>query len=82
MMSDTARELYWKVMQKTRMSGRISRALIEKTEKKWKEFDADVVEEALLIHTSHHPDKKENYTLGIMKNLQRQKNGGRRYAEN
>lgn len=81
MMSETARELYWKILKKTRMSGRISSALIEKTEAEWKSFDEDVVEEALLIHTSHYPDKRENYTLGIMKNQQKQKSGGKRYAE-
>lgn len=81
MMSETARELYWKILKKTRMSGRISPALIEKIEAEWKAFDEDVVEEALLIHTSHYPDKRENYTLGIMKNLQKQKSGGKRYAE-
>jgi len=36
-----------------------------------------VVSEALRIHISHHPDYKENYTLGIMRNLQKQKASGR-----
>lgn len=76
MVAEDLKELYWNTMKKTRVSGRISQSLIDKTEEQWKGFDADVVEEALLIHTSHHPNKRENYTIGIMNNLQKQKSGG------
>lgn len=82
MVAEDLKELYWNTMKKTRVSGRISQSLIDKTEEQWKGFDSDVVEEALLIHTSHHPNKRENYTIGIMNNLQKQKSGGNQDAEN
>lgn len=67
------KEKYWAIVRRTRSSGRISASVIEKAEKQWEKFDADVVKQALQIHISHYPSYKENYTLGIMRNLQRSK---------
>lgn len=64
---------YWALIRKTRQSGRISPALICKVEAQWGNFDDGVVEEALLIHMARHREEKERYTLGIMRNLQKQK---------
>lgn len=77
MLSEELKHNYWAKITRTRKSGRISPSVIEKTEEVWKKFDEDVVAEALRIHTSHYPDYKENYTLGIMRNLQKQKASGR-----
>lgn len=76
MLSEELKHSYWAKIKRTRKSGRISPSVVEKTEEAWKKFDEDVVAEALRIHTSRYPDYKENYTLGIMRNLQKQKVSG------
>lgn len=70
-------EKYWRTVAGTRKARRISSSVITKTEEKWQRFDEDVVEEALRIHISRCGDMKENYTLGIMRNLQRRKEAGK-----
>lgn len=67
------KEKYWKVVCRTRASCRISSSLKTKIEEKWEKYDDDVVEEALKIHINRYAGYKENYTLGIMKNLQKMK---------
>ena len=64
---------YWKVLARTRKSGRISQSVKDKEEERWKQFDGDVVAEALRIHISNYPDYKETYTRGIMRNLKLKK---------
>ncbi|MCM1193932.1 MAG: hypothetical protein NC123_18915 [Butyrivibrio sp.] len=76
MVSEELRERYWAVIRRTRQSGRVSPSVIAKVEESWKRFDDDVVEEALKIHTSRYPAYREQYTAGIMRNLQRQKQAG------
>ncbi|MCM1057705.1 MAG: hypothetical protein NC517_08870 [Firmicutes bacterium] len=76
MVSEEIRERYWAVIRRTRQSGRISPSVVAKVEESWKRFDEDVVEEALKIHTSRYPSCREQYTVGIMRNLQRQKQTG------
>lgn len=67
---DDLKKEYWKVLSRTRQSGRISQSVKDKQEEYWSGFDEDVVEEALRIHISRYPDYKETYTRGIMRNLQ------------
>ncbi|MCX4270804.1 MAG: hypothetical protein OSJ71_00930 [Acetatifactor sp.] len=67
---------YWGLVKKTRKSGRISPSVIGKAEEQWKRFDESVVRQALEIHIQHYPSYPERYTLGIMRNLQRCKEGG------
>lgn len=64
---------YWKVLARTRKSGRISQGVKDKEEARWGKFDGDVVMEALRIHISRYPEYKETYTRGIMKNLAQKK---------
>lgn len=74
---DELKKKYWDVIRKTRSSGRISTSVIEKTEKLWEKYDDDVIKQALEIHIRSYPSYKENYTLGIMRNLQNcHRNGG------
>lgn len=63
------KEKYWRVVSRTRMSGRISQSVKEREEAYWCRFPASVVEEALRIHISRYPEYKECYTRGIMRNL-------------
>ena len=60
MVSEELRDKYWNILNGTRQSGRISPS----------------VEEALGIHISHYKTYKENYTIGIMRNLQKKKAEG------
>lgn len=75
--SEELRRAYWKVVSRTRRSGRISQSVIDRVEASWERFAPDVVEEALRIHRDRYAGYKENYTIGIMRNLQRDKDAGR-----
>lgn len=74
-------ENYWKVISRTRTSGRISPNVKKRVEESWNKFDEDVIKQALRIHIDRYPGYKENYTMGIMRNLQRQKAAGKPIAE-
>ena len=76
------KENYWRTIRRTRSSGRISPSVIEKTEAQWEKFDESVIKQALEIHISRYSSYKENYTLGIMRNLQRDKESNREYRKN
>ena len=74
---DELKENYWKTVARTRTSGRISQSVKQRVEESWNKYDEDVVREALRIHIDRYPNYKENYTIGIMRNLQRQKAAGK-----
>ncbi len=76
MVSRELKERYWSLIRRTRKSGRVAQSVIDRVEKSWEAFDPEVVEEALRIHTMRYPEYKENYTIGIMRNLQKQKAAG------
>lgn len=73
MIEEELRENYWKLIARTRKSGRISPSVIKRVEECWKGYDEDVVKEALSVHIQKYQNYKENYTLGIMRNMQKQK---------
>lgn len=74
---EDVKEKYWQAIRQTRSSGRISPLVIEKTEAQWERFDQDVILAALQTHLDRYKGYKENYTLGIMRNMQRDKVNGR-----
>lgn len=71
------KEEYWKVIRRTRKSGRISKSVIEKEGVYWSQFSEDIVCAALRVHIDRYPTYKEHYTRGIMRNMavQKQKTG-------
>lgn len=71
------KENYWKTIARTRKSGRISPSVKKRVEELWEKFDDDVIRQALRIHVDRYPNYKENYTIGIMRNLQREKDSGK-----
>ena len=73
MIEEHLKENYWRLIARTRKSGRISPSVVRKVEEGWKAFDEDVVKEALSVHVQKYQNYKENYTLGIMRNMQKQK---------
>ncbi len=75
------KEEYWKVLCRTRKSGRIAQTEKDRVEGGWDKFDEDVVMEALRIHMSRYPGYKESYTVGIMRNLQKRKDAGGRVKQ-
>lgn len=79
--SNELKESYWRIIRRTRSSGRISPSVIQKTEEKWQQYDESVIRQALEIHISRYPSYKENYTLGIMRNLQRDKDSNREHRK-
>ncbi|MBP3487305.1 MAG: hypothetical protein J6K53_02810 [Roseburia sp.] len=76
MVSEETKKRYWTVIKETRQSGRISPSVISRVEESWNKYDDDVVEEALNIHILRYRGYKENYTVGIMRNLQKKKAEG------
>lgn len=75
------KEEYWKVISRTRKSGRIAQTVRDRVEAGWERFDEEVVREALQIHISRYPGYKESYTVGIMRNLQKRKDAGGRVKQ-
>lgn len=73
---DELKKEYWKVLSRTRKSGRISQGVKDKEEERWGRYDEDIVMEALRIHISRYPSYKETYTRGIMRNLQAKRGEG------
>ncbi|WP_240456714.1 HNH endonuclease [Virgibacillus halodenitrificans] len=59
---------YWDVIRETRKTGKIAKSVIYNNMKKWKKYDRLVVEYALRAHVELHAGKKEEYTIGIMRN--------------
>lgn len=76
MLDEKIKTRYWNLIKQTRASGRISQSVIARVEESWKKFDDDVVEEALKTHIDRYKGYKENYTVGIMRNMQKQKQSG------
>lgn len=71
------KESYWKILCRTRKSGRISQSVKDKEEEYWRQFPDDVVKEALRIHIDRYPSYKECYTRGIMRNLAKAQEQGK-----
>ena len=71
---DEMKEQYWRTVAGTRKSERIAGSVKERVEKEWNKFDEDVILEALRIHIDRYKGYKENYTIGIMRNIQKRKN--------
>jgi len=59
---------YWDVIRETRKSGEVSKSVIYKTMAKWKKYPPVVIEYALKSHILLHAGKREEYTIGIMRN--------------
>lgn len=59
---------YWEVVSETRKTGKIQPSVIYNTMKKWKKYDPVVIEYALKAHIDLHAGKREEYTIGIMRN--------------
>lgn len=75
------KEEYWKVLSRTRNSGRIAQSVKDRVEKNWERYDEDVIMEALRIHMSRYPGYRESYTVGIMRNIQKRKDAGGRVKQ-
>lgn len=63
---------YWDVIRETRKTGKISESVIYNNMIKWKKYDLEVVEHALKSHINNHTGKKEEYTIGIMRNTKKE----------
>lgn len=63
---------YWDVIRETRKTGRISKSVIYNTMKKWERYDPVVIKYALQSHIDLHAGKREEYTIGIMRNTNKE----------
>lgn len=59
---------YWDIIRETRKTGKIAESVIYNNMAKWKKYNPIVVGHALKEHISNHKGKREEYTLGIMRN--------------
>lgn len=79
---------YWDVIRETRKTGKVATSVIYNNMEKWKKYDPVVVEYALKAHVDSHAGKKEEYTVGIMRNtspeeaIERIKFGNKPYKNN
>lgn len=60
---------YWGRVKETRRNGKISESVIFNTMNKWKKYDVKIVECALKVHIGNNLNHREEYTLGIMRNM-------------
>ena len=60
---------YFDCLKHTRKSGKLSQSIIVKEMEYWSRFSVDIVIHSLEIHITKHPDKKEEYTRGIMRRV-------------
>ena len=65
-------EQYWDVIRETRKSGKIAESVIYNTMKKWQKYHPSVIRYALKTHIEMHAGKREEYTLGIMRNTSKE----------
>jgi len=63
---------YWDVIRETRKSGKIAESVIYNTMKKWQKYHPSVIRYALKTHIEMHAGKREEYTLGIMRNTSKE----------
>lgn len=72
---------YWDVIRETRKTGKIADSVIYNNMNKWKKYDPVVVEYALKEHINNHSGKKEEYTVGIMRNTSKEEASNRLTSE-
>ncbi|MFD1066658.1 phage replisome organizer N-terminal domain-containing protein [Oceanobacillus locisalsi] len=63
---------YWDVIRETRKTGKVSESVIYNAMYKWQKYDPVVIEYALKAHIELHAGKKEEYTIGIMRNTRKE----------
>ncbi len=63
---------YWDLIRETRKNGNVAKSVIYNNMYKWKKYDPVVIEYALKSHIDMHAGKKEEYTLGIMRNTKKE----------
>jgi hypothetical protein len=68
---------YWETVRWTRSTGKISDGIKQREQEYWAKFDPALVIRALRIHIQKYPNIKEQYTRGILRNLQK---GGAAHA--
>ncbi|WP_154656094.1 hypothetical protein [Paenibacillus sanguinis] len=62
---------YWETVRWTRSTGKISEGIQQREHEYWAKYDPALVIRALRIHIEKYPNIKENYTRGILRNLQK-----------
>jgi hypothetical protein len=70
---------YWTAIRRTRQGGSLAESVIRRTMDKWAAYSAPIVIQGLKTHLSRYPSKREDYTIGIIRRLRQERNGG---AEN
>ncbi len=59
---------YWDVIRETRKTKHVSQSVIYKNMEMWMKYDPIVIKYALKTHVDGYQGRKEEYTLGIMRN--------------
>lgn len=60
---------YWDTIRWTRSTGKVSDGIKLKELVFWDKYPVETVIQALQTHTHKHPNTKEHYTRGIIRNL-------------
>lgn len=66
-------EKYFEQLRWTRKTGKISESIRNKELAYWEKFEPKVVIEALKTHMEKYPTMREEYTRGIIRNIDRSK---------
>lgn len=69
---DVIRE-YWEAIRFTRKTGKVAASVVAREMEYWERFPASTVTDALTIHLQRYQTKQEDYTRGIMRRLQKER---------
>ncbi|MDO5097086.1 MAG: hypothetical protein Q4D65_11010 [Peptostreptococcaceae bacterium] len=65
-------EKYFEMLRWTRKSGKLSESIRKKQLEYFLKYDKNIVLRALKIHIEKYPTMREEYTRGIIRNLERE----------
>lgn len=65
---------YWTMIRRTRKTGKLADNVIRANMDKWAGYPAEIVIRAMQTHLTKYPEKREEYTHGIIRNMKMEGN--------
>lgn len=78
---ENLKKRYWAIISATRKGGKISQSIKDKEETYWSQFPENIIKAALEVHIEKYYSYRESYTRGIMRNMLKQQEAGRRIGK-
>ncbi|RJX18536.1 MAG: hypothetical protein C4570_06560 [Ammonifex sp.] len=68
---------YWTMIRRTRKGNRLAMSVVQAWMDKWSTFPPELVIQAMKLHIEKYPNRREEYTHGIIRGLKRDMEGAR-----